>query len=199
MVLAYLRNSHTVWTLKELEKVLPSVASVNGMQVKEYMQALSDEGQLRVEKIGSGNWYWSFPSEEKHARDGVVLTLINEKESLLRSVEELRECVEAAGKGRDSEGEERVELLRVYEAKKVGVEKLRVELEAYEYGDPKEAVRKRKEVEILKVKAARWTDNIYCLEEYVKEIAGGDREVLDCLRMMYYGEENVEGEGLREY
>jgi len=169
------------------------------MQVKEYIQALSDEGQIRVEKIGSGNWYWSFLSEEKRARAGVVSTLTNENEKAMRSVEELRESVEVAGKGREGEGEERVELLRVYERKKADVEKLKVEVEGHKDGDPEEAVRKRKEVEKLKVKAARWTDNIYCLEEYLKEIAGGDREVLESVRTMYYGGENVEGEGLREY
>lgn len=188
-----------MWTLKELEKALPSVASINGMQVKEYIQALSDEGQLRVEKIGSGNWYWSFLSDEKRVRDGVLSTFMNEKARVIRNLEELRESVELAGKGREGEEGERVELLRLHEARKAEVEKLMVELEGYKDGDPEEVVRKRREVELSKVKAARWTDNIYCLEEYLKEIAGGDREVLESVRKMYYGDEYVEGEGLREY
>ena len=199
LILTYLRNSNTVWTLKELEKVLPSVASINGMQVKEYIQALSDEGQIRVEKIGSGNWYWSFLSEEKRARDGVISTLSIVMEIATKGIDELKESVQIAGKGREGEDKERVELLRVYEAKTADVEMLKVELEGYKDGDPAEAARKQTEVERLKVKVARWTDNIYCLEEYLKEIAGGNREVLERVRMMYYGDEYVEGEGLREY
>lgn len=188
-----------MWTLKELEKALPSVASINGMQVKEYIQALSDDGQIRAEKIGSGNWYWSFLSEAKRARDGVLTRLINEREEVMRSLKELRESVEMAGKGRGGEDGARGALLRLYEAKKTDVEKLKVELEGYKDGDPEEVVRKQNEVELLKVKAARWTDNIYCLEAYLKEIAGGDREVLETVRKMYYGDEYVGGEGLREY
>ena len=169
------------------------------MQVKEYIQALSDEGQLRVEKIGSGNWYWSFLSEEKRARDGVLSTLTNEKEKVMKSVDELRKSVESAGKGREGEDGERTELLILHEARKAEVDGLKVELEGYKDGDPEEVVRKRREVELLKVKTAQWTDNIYCLEEYLKEIAGGDGELLESVRKMYYGDEYVEGEGLREY
>ena len=68
LVLSYLRDSLTAHTLKDLEKSLPSVATINGMQVKEYLQALSDDGKIHVEKIGSGNWYWSFASEETALR-----------------------------------------------------------------------------------------------------------------------------------
>ena len=34
----------------------------------DYLQALCDESKINVEKIGSGNWYWSFPSEDKKTR-----------------------------------------------------------------------------------------------------------------------------------
>ncbi|KAI5284636.1 hypothetical protein KEM52_002811, partial [Ascosphaera acerosa] len=49
-----------------------------------------------------------------------------------------------------------------------------------------------------KAEAERWTDNIYILEGYLARLAGGDREVLDCVKRECYGEEYVEGEGLRE-
>lgn len=38
------------------------------MVVKDYLQALSGEGLIRVEKIGSGNWYWSFLSDAKQGK-----------------------------------------------------------------------------------------------------------------------------------
>ncbi|KAJ5376614.1 hypothetical protein N7509_013500 [Penicillium cosmopolitanum] len=65
LIVAHLRASGTCHTLKDLEKALPSVASINSIQVKEYIQALTDENRIRVEKIGSGNWYWSFGSDER--------------------------------------------------------------------------------------------------------------------------------------
>ena len=169
------------------------------MQVKDYMQALSDEGQIRVEKIGSGNWYWSFLSEEKRARDKVLSTLREEKEKINNSLEELREMVEMAGKGREVEDEERSGLLSAYDTGRDEIEKLKVELDGYKDGDPEEVVRKKKEIEMLKGRVARWTDNIYCLEEYLREIVSGDREVVESIRMMYYGDEYIEGEGLSDY
>lgn len=172
------------------------------MQVKEYIQALSDEGQIRVEKIGSGNWYWTFLSEEKRAKDGILSEVRDEKVKVAKAVEDLKEKVEAAENGReeDGHGEDggRVELLRTYEDGKGELERLRVELEGYKDGDPQEVVRKKEEAEALKIRAMRWTDNIYCLEGRLREITGGDREAVEGVRRMCYGDEYVEGEGLRE-
>jgi Mnd1 HTH domain len=56
--------------LKELEKALPSVASINGMAVKDFIKELTDEDRIHVEKIGSGNWYWCWADEDgKRKRD----------------------------------------------------------------------------------------------------------------------------------
>lgn len=203
LILNYLRSSNNVHTLKELEKSLPSIASINGMQVKDYMQALSDEGQIRVEKIGSGNWYWSFMSEERSAREGVHQALTEELGKLERGAGELRAAIQAAEDARDKDGEDcaedpRQNLLMEREARLMELAKLRADLKEYSDCDPQEVVRKREEVEGLKAKASRWTDNIYCLEEYFKEITGGDREGLENLRRQYYEGEYVEGEGLRE-
>ncbi|KAI5290254.1 hypothetical protein KEM55_008633, partial [Ascosphaera atra] len=72
--------SRTCHTLKDLEKTLPSVASINAMQVKDYIQALHDENKIHVEKIGSGNWYWAWANEEKtqlvKIKDGLEADLL---------------------------------------------------------------------------------------------------------------------------
>ena len=46
--------------------------------------------------------------------------------------------------------------------------------------------------------ALQWTDNIYVLEEYLRRLAGGDREVVEVILRECYGAEYVDGEGLRE-
>lgn len=46
--------------------------------------------------------------------------------------------------------------------------------------------------------ALQWTDNIYVLEEYLRRLAGGDREVVEAILRECYGAEYVDGEGLRE-
>ena len=201
LILTHLRASNTVFTLKELEKILPGVASINGMQVKDYVQALVDENQIRVEKIGSGNWYWSFLSDEKKAKENVLETLRTEKGKLDASKAELLAAIEVskAGRGSDEDDGKRTEMVARYEALEAEVQGLQVELTGYGECDPVELARKREEIEEFKVKAERWTDNIYCLEEYLKEVTGGDREALERVRAECYGDEYVEGEGLREF
>jgi hypothetical protein len=44
----------------------------------------------------------------------------------------------------------------------------------------------------------QWTDNIYLLEEYLRKLAGGDRQIVEAVLRECYGDEYVDGEGLRE-
>ena len=169
------------------------------MQVKDYVQALSDEGKIHVEKIGSGNWYWSFASEETKLREVELGKLRAELEGVQANVGELEGKVKVAREERaDGEGDEREELVRRQEVLSLEVGALRKELETYADADPGEVERKRREVEGFKRRAERWTDNLMLVEGYMGKLMGGDREAMDGLRRQVYGEEYVEGEGLAE-
>lgn len=168
------------------------------MQVKDYLQALSDEGKIRVEKIGSGNWYWSFLSEERKSRENMLGKLKEELAKIEGSLGELEEKVKEASEKRGEDEESRGELVsaRLELDGEVGV--LRKELEGYKDGDPGEVERKRKEIKTLQARAEVWTDNIGILEGYMMNLMGGDREKMDGMKRELYGDEYVEGEGLRE-
>lgn len=172
------------------------------MQVKDYLQALSDEGKIRVEKIGSGNWYWSFAGEERRAREGVLERLGEEKKKVEVSVEELRgrleEMERARGDGEENVESERERLMEREEVLKGEVDLLRAELMGFSENDPDEVERKRVDVETFRQATARWTDNIYILEGYLGKLTGGDKEAVEAVRTMFYGSEHVEGEGLKE-
>jgi len=86
--------------IKDLEKAIPQVALIHAMQVKDYLQALSDENMIRVEKIGSGNWYWSFPSEAKRTKEAALEKARNEYEKANETAMELQERVNEAGAAR---------------------------------------------------------------------------------------------------
>ncbi len=167
------------------------------MVVKDYLQALSDEGRIRVEKIGSGNWYWSFASEEKKARDDVMGKLRDEKAKVDATLQELEVKVKEAKelRGEDPDREALVERRLALE---YDVGTLRKELEGYKDGDPGEVDRRRKEIQFLQTKAEKWTDNIGILEGQMLNSLGGDREKLDGIKREVYGDEYLEGEGLRE-
>ena len=170
------------------------------MQVKEYLQALSDEGKIHVEKIGSGNWYWSFASEETALRTSELAKLRAEMESVTKAVNELEGKL-AAARAERAEGEEEGEwemLMTKQEALSDEVNTLKKELAGYADADPGELERKVKEVKAFKAKAERWTDNLMLVEGYMIKLMGGDTSALDGLRRECYGEQYIEGEGLDE-
>ena len=179
---------------------MPSVASINGMQVKDFLQALTDEGQLRVEKIGSGNWYWSFLNEEKKTREVTIEGLKAEKAKLDTSLNELkRKIIEVKSDQKDGrEAGERTQLLEEHLKLKVEVDLLRKELASYSDSDPVELKRKKEEVGRLRLAASKWTDNIYSIEGYMRSELAVGLEVMNSIREEYYGDEYVVGEGLRE-
>jgi hypothetical protein len=79
---------------------LPQVGAISGMHVKDYLQALADDNKIRVEKIGSGNWYWSFLSDEKKAKDAALEKAQNEFNKVTATVAELQAKVDEAGAAR---------------------------------------------------------------------------------------------------
>lgn len=198
LVLTYLQSSFTVHTLKDLEKALPSVASINSMQVKEYLQALSDEGKIHVEKIGSGNWYWSFLSEEKKTRDDMLSKLKEEEQKIIVTVQELQERIQEAAGKRDGGEDGRQELIAAQAKLTEEVFALKEEVNEYRDGDPAELIRKKTETRKYREMAHRWTENLEILEDWLGKAVGGDKEKLEGIKRTYYGEEYEEGVGLRE-
>lgn len=190
--------------------MLPSVASINGMLVKDYVQALTDENKVHVEKIGSGNWYWAWAGEEMEEKDKVRGGLKKELEKHMKSVggvtakiEALNEEIARERGGEDGaeaeEEKDRMGLIGEKTRLEGEVDRLQGEIERFMAVDGAAGV-ESKEVDIGEWKdgAETWTDNIYVLEEYLKKLTGGDREILEAVRRECYGDEYVEGEGLRE-
>lgn len=48
--------------LKELEKMGPKLKGIVSQSVKEVLQSLVDDDLVVCEKIGTSNYFWSFPS-----------------------------------------------------------------------------------------------------------------------------------------
>lgn len=48
--------------LKELEKMLPKEKGIVAQTVKDVVQSLVDDRLVMAEKIGTSNYFWSFPS-----------------------------------------------------------------------------------------------------------------------------------------
>ena len=165
------------------------------------MQALVDEGLVKVEKIGSGNWYWSCGGEERHARDMTLQNLQEEQLRWEKSVATLENEMVAKemDRGGENDAKERTELNKKVEQLKTKVSRLKNDLERYGDTDPKALETKQVEIGKEKDRAERWTDNCLVLEGWLKGTLGADREALDGLQRQCYGDEYAEGEGLKEW
>ncbi|KAH7364206.1 meiotic nuclear division protein-like protein 1 [Rhexocercosporidium sp. MPI-PUGE-AT-0058] len=204
-ILDYFRESMNVFTLKELEKTLASVASIHAMQVKEYLQSMQDENLIRVEKIGSGNWYWCFTSDAKKAKENILNKLQAEESGMTIAIAEAeRQIEEEMAKREDDDenllegnGMDRKTLLETHGLLLKETEALDRELACYSDNDPAEIQRKIEETKRLKDSAIRWTDNIESLESYIGTLAT-DRNQMTEIMLAACGDEYVFGEGLKD-
>jgi transcription initiation factor IIE alpha subunit len=58
----YFFEKRDFFHLSELEKQLPKEKGITLQSVKEVLQSLVDDRLVNGEKIGTSNYYWSFPS-----------------------------------------------------------------------------------------------------------------------------------------
>ncbi|KAK5122452.1 hypothetical protein LTR85_004036 [Meristemomyces frigidus] len=201
-IVTYFQKSRVAHNIKDLEKHLPSVASINGMQVKDYLQSLSDENKINVEKIGSGNWYWSFASQDKKTRQKALEDAQTAYGKADTVNEELKQKLAEAQAQRadeedmlDSGGESREELTATKAELDAEVKMLQKELAAYSDEDPTELERKKKESQSFRAEAEQYTDEIDSMEGWFKNIIP-DEEGMKMLRMSMYGDEFDAEEGM---
>ncbi|KAH8602795.1 meiotic nuclear division protein 1 [Bisporella sp. PMI_857] len=176
-----------VYSLKELEK----------------LQTLHDEKMIRIEKIGSGNWYWSFKSDAKKQKEVVLHNLKAEENKLVAFIAETERQIEEE-KAKRNEDDETLEggmgkkaLLDVHATLWKESEALDKELALYSQINPAEVARRVEETNKLKECAIRWTDRIECLESLLAELTG-DRNTTAEVMKSACGDEYVIGEGLVE-
>lgn len=70
------------------------------MTVKDYMQALQDDGLIQSEKIGNGNWYWSFPSEAKKIKEEALAKAQAQHDEASATSTELQARIDQIGAAR---------------------------------------------------------------------------------------------------
>ncbi|ETW08925.1 hypothetical protein H310_01409 [Aphanomyces invadans] len=83
-----------VYNLKEVEK-LGSKAGVVLQTIKDVNQALVDDNLVDTEKIGSGNYFWSFPSKVAQQRKRKLEDLEAKRTELKAKIESTKHAVEA--------------------------------------------------------------------------------------------------------
>ncbi len=172
------------------------------MQVKDFLQALTDDNKIHVEKIGSGNWYWAFISEAKKAKEGQLAKATNERDKAAAVVLEVQSKVDEAEAAREDDedmllepGSDRKSLTARHAELTKQMVPLKKELAGYSESDPVEMEKKRQRASALKNEAEKWTEQIQSIEEYIKkELLGGDKGQLLLMKRDWYGDQFDEEE-----
>ncbi|KAF7196006.1 Meiotic nuclear division protein 1-like, partial [Pseudocercospora fuligena] len=192
-VVTWMQKSRSVFSLKDLEKELPKIAGISGMQVKDYIQALQDDNKISCEKIGAGNWFFSFPSQAKREADSSLKKVRGDHEQINGIVKDLHhKLAERAAQLEQEETmtdagvDSREELMHEKAVLEADLQTLRKQLAAYSEDDPAEMQRRETECTKLYHDADQYTDHIVSMEEWLEKACG--TEAVSSSRFEY-GEE----------
>ncbi|KAF3928818.1 hypothetical protein AA313_de0200641 [Arthrobotrys entomopaga] len=158
----------TAHSIKDLEKALPTATGISGMQVKDYLTALVDDNKIRVEKIGSGNWYWCFKGDEKKQKENQVKEWEKEVKSLEGKMKEAAQDIEREQGEKEGGNDEKAKrALMVEEIQRLKSEKdaMEKELALYADNDPVQINLLRELILLMKT-----AENMYMVESYMKEL-----------------------------
>lgn len=174
------------------------------MVLKEFVQSLTDEGLIRVEKIGGGNWYWSFVSDSKKLKEKVLHDLMAEDVKLKASIADMNRQIEEETAAREEDDEmledgglDRKGLLDAHEILLKETAALTTELAGYSDNDPTEILRMAEGTKRLKESAEKWTDYIEGVQGLLKNMTG-DKATVARIMESICGDEYVAGEGLKD-
>jgi hypothetical protein len=100
-MLALLHETQDFFVLKELEKLASNSKGIVPQSVKEVLQELKDDRLIECEKIGTSNYFWSFPATAAVAKESALAAKAAELDLLGSTEKQLRADVQAALVGRE--------------------------------------------------------------------------------------------------
>uniref|UniRef100_A0A0A9XLK5 Meiotic nuclear division protein 1 homolog n=1 Tax=Lygus hesperus TaxID=30085 RepID=A0A0A9XLK5_LYGHE len=164
--------------LKELEKIAPKEKGIVVQSVKEIVQNLVDDNLVRSEKIGTSVYFWSFPSDAKHAKKLKLAELGKNIGATKSKLEKSLKSISQLEAGRE-DNEEREKLLEQNDKLSKERDRLQIEIKKYCGHDPEVYRKKENEIEIAKEAANRWTDNIFSVKSWCKNKFNVEDSILD--------------------
>ncbi|KAJ1305757.1 hypothetical protein OPQ81_010487 [Rhizoctonia solani] len=165
------------YQLKELEKLAPKMKGIVSQSVKEVLQSLVDDNLVQMDKIGSSNFFWSFPSAR-----GVYLTnhLTTAKEELVAlesKLSSLTKEIENETAQRVDTEDRRASLAQLVQ-NRATLSELESKMAQHGLADPIFLERKRRAVVLAREAACRWTDNYGVLFSHITKTFGCDASEL---------------------
>eukprot|EP00118_Oscarella_pearsei_P004520 m.19549 g.19549 ORF g.19549 m.19549 type:complete len:206 (+) comp27853_c0_seq2:62-679(+) len=164
--------------LKELEKMGQKEKGITSMTVKDILQSLVDDAMVDVDRIGTSNYFWAFPSKALHARKRKLSDLTQQLGELKKRKASNEALLAKARQGKDDTEERKktLEELQLASAKK---KELSAELEIYKDLDPEIIKEKENVAGTAKEAANRWTDNVFGIKSWCKKKFGIEGSDID--------------------
>ncbi|KAG0704518.1 meiotic nuclear division protein 1 [Suillus ampliporus] len=168
-------ESKDFYQLKELEKLGPKLKGIVSQSVKEVLQSLVDDGLVQGDKIGSSNFFWSFPSQ----RGTIVQNRLDNAKEARTSYEaqlaELKVAIEHERALRPLSDSRAAALEQLTSTNKQRAA-LQEEIDAYGACDPVKVEERKRAVTLAHEAGVRWTDNYSILLSHFTRQNGMDAQ-----------------------
>ena len=172
-VLHLFHESAKPWLLKDVEKAAAK-RGVVFQAVKDVVQSLIDDSLVHVDKIGTSNWYWSFPGEASAKLRHEVGSMDAQIAAVEAECAQLDERLEKAAAEFPQTEERQMAEVMLQSATEEN-DRLKKELESFASGDAAVLETIRGGKENCHEAVNRWTDNTLLLKSWVEKKCG-DRE-----------------------
>ncbi|XP_035220522.1 meiotic nuclear division protein 1 homolog [Stegodyphus dumicola] len=156
-----------VYQLKELEKIAPKEKGIVLQSVKDVVQSLVDDALVDSEKIGTSVYFWAFPSKAYNNRKRRIDELQKQVDEARKKLKRLDKQVAESQCGKE-DSVERTKVLKDLAESTELVKRLKAEIENYKDCDPDVLKEVKKQIDIAKEAANRWTDNIFSIRSWCK-------------------------------
>ncbi|WVF65996.1 hypothetical protein IAT40_000734 [Kwoniella sp. CBS 6097] len=179
-MLEIFHETASFYSLKELEKIAPKTKGIVVQSVKEVLDDLVSDSLVQMDKIGTGNYFWSLPSAAGATKNALLSKTEKELESINAKIEETRKGIKSAEKGRENTAERKQLISTLSEVNETSVS-LKSELAAFGAADPVRYERKSQAVQVCKDAAVRWTDNAMVLLQYASRLGAEEAQLRESL------------------
>jgi len=138
--------------------------------VKDMNQSLVDDFLVFSDKIGSANFFWSFPSKAYQDQNVRKETLSNTRAQIRQNIDTVSSQVDEARAERNHP--DRAKMLAEFANIRREEEQLDGQLEQLKVNDPDEIRRVEKLAQVNKASADRWTDNLWQIKSFLTKKKG---------------------------
>ena len=179
IILQIFHDEKKPFLLKDIEKIA-SKKGVVLQSVHEILNSLVDDDLVKMDKIGTTNWYWSFPSDHATKLEQNGNQCDEALKLLAKELKQLDEDIEnekSKNKENDAESsaQDRKNAEMALQAAKDENAKVLKELAKLQESNPELQESVAKGVDTMRLAADRWTDNLFLVKSWVDKKMG-DKE-----------------------